>query len=82
MPDAAEIDRIRAEFADALVRVATDEDLKTVRDRYLARRGGVVTNLMKAVAGAPPADRPGLGRLANDLKNEIEARLAAARAVV
>ena len=74
MPDAAEIDRLRAEFQAALAAAATDQALREVRDRYLARKGGVVAALMKAVAGAPPADRPLLGKLANELKNEIEAR--------
>ncbi len=79
MPDAAEIDRIRSEFADALSRAVSGEDFRRVRDRFLARKGGVVTNLLKAVAFAPPADRPALGRLANELKADCEARLAEAR---
>jgi phenylalanyl-tRNA synthetase alpha chain len=82
MPDAAEIDRLRAEFQAALADAATDEALRGVRDRYLARKGGVISALMKAVAGAPPADRPLLGRLANEFKNEIEARVAEQRAAL
>jgi len=82
MLDAAHIDRLRAEFADALSRVTTDEEWRAVRDRYLARKGGVVAALMRAVATAPPADRPALGRLANDLKADIDARLAERRAAI
>jgi phenylalanyl-tRNA synthetase alpha chain len=82
MLDAAEIDRLRAEFADALSRVADDEAFRAVRDRYLARKGGVVANLMKAVASAPPADRPALGRLANRFKADIETRLAERRSAL
>ena len=58
MPDAAEIERLRAEFQAALAAAATDQALREVRDRFLARKGGVVAALMKAVTGAPPADRP------------------------
>jgi phenylalanyl-tRNA synthetase alpha chain len=82
MPDALDIDRLRAEFQAALADAASDEALRGVRDRYLARRGGVVASLMKAVAGAAPADRPLLGRLANEFKQEIETRVAEKRAAL
>jgi phenylalanyl-tRNA synthetase alpha chain len=82
MLDAAEIDRLRAEFIDALSHVAGDDEFRAVRDRYLARKGGVIANLMRAVAAAAPADRPALGRLANEFKTEIEARLADRRAAL
>jgi phenylalanyl-tRNA synthetase alpha chain len=77
MIDAAHIDRLRAEFGEALSAVRTEAELKAVRDRYLARKGGVVASLMKAVAGAAPAERPALGRLANAFKTEIEGALGA-----
>ncbi len=80
MPHAAEIERLREEFKAALASAATDQALREVRDRFLARKGGVIASLMKEVAGAPPADRPLLGRLANQLKGEIEAALDEARA--
>jgi phenylalanyl-tRNA synthetase alpha chain len=79
MPDVAEIDRLRAEFQSALDGASTDEALRAVRDRYLARKGGVIAALMKEVAGAAPADRPVLGRLANEFKVDVEACIAARR---
>ncbi len=82
MPHAAEIERLREEFKAALASAATDQALREVRDRFLARKGGVIASLMKEVAGAPPADRPLLGRLANQLKGEIEAALDEARAAI
>jgi phenylalanyl-tRNA synthetase alpha chain len=82
MLDAATIDRLRAEFLDALGRAASDDDLKGVRDRFLGRKGGVVADLMKAVATAAPADRPALGRLANQLKIDVERGLAERRAAL
>jgi phenylalanyl-tRNA synthetase alpha chain len=82
MLDAAEIDRLRSEFDDTLSRAATEEDLRLARDRYLGRKGGIVATLMKAVAAAAPDDRPRLGRLANQLKTEIETRLAERRAAL
>jgi phenylalanyl-tRNA synthetase alpha subunit len=80
MPDAAEIERLRAEFQAALAAAATDQALREVRDRFLARKGGVVASLMKAVTGAPPAERPLLGKLANQFKNDIERALDERRA--
>jgi phenylalanyl-tRNA synthetase alpha chain len=74
------IARLRDEFQTELARAATDRDLQTTRDRYLARKGGIIAALMKAVAAATPADRPSLGRLANALKIEIETCLADKRA--
>jgi phenylalanyl-tRNA synthetase alpha chain len=82
MPDAAEIERLQAEFQAALAAAATEQALREVRDRFLARKGGVIASLMKAVAGAPPADRPLLGKLANQFKNDIEGALDAKRALL
>jgi phenylalanyl-tRNA synthetase alpha chain len=77
MPDAAEIERLRAEFQAALAAAVTDQALRDVRDRFLARKGGAVPSLMKTVATAPPDLRPLLGKLANQLKNDIESALEA-----
>ena len=82
MIDAAGIDRLRAEFLEELARTATDRDVQTVRDRYLGRKGGAIATLMKAVAGAPPGERPLLGRRANELKTFIDATLAERRVAV
>jgi phenylalanyl-tRNA synthetase alpha chain len=82
MPDAADIDRLRAEFEAALAGAATESGLREVRDRYLARKGGVIAALMKAVAGASPADRPVLGKLANQFKHEVEEAVEVRRAAL
>ncbi len=82
MSDAAEIERLRSEFQAAVAAAATDPALREVRDRFLARKGGAVASLMKAVAGAPASDRPLLGKLANQLKGDIESALDAARAAL
>jgi phenylalanyl-tRNA synthetase alpha chain len=70
------VDDVRAQFESDLAAVASDGDLRAVRDRYLARKGGLVSALLKGVASAPPAERPSLGQLANSLKTDIEQRLA------
>ncbi|MEP6593812.1 MAG: phenylalanine--tRNA ligase subunit alpha, partial [Acidobacteriota bacterium] len=45
------------------------------RDRYLSRKGGLVSALLKALGTAPAEARPVLGKLANDLKRSIETTL-------
>src|SRR5919107_3976746 len=71
----SQIDALRAEFERDLAQATTDAALRAVRDRYLARKGGLVSGLLKALGSAPPDTRPRLGKLANDLKQQIESTL-------
>ena len=71
-----EVDALRARFDRDLANARNEAEVRSVRDRYLARKGGLVSGLLKALGQAPPADRPRLGQLANHLKIEIETRLA------
>ena len=82
IPTPTTIARLREEFDAALAGAASDRDLQAVRDRYLARKGGVIAALMKAVAAAPSDQRPALGKLTNDLKTDIEARVDEKRAAL
>jgi phenylalanyl-tRNA synthetase alpha chain len=75
MTDARAIDELRTRFQTDLASASTPRDLQTVRDRYLGRKGGAIAGLMKQVASAAPADRPTLGRLANELKRDIDQAL-------
>ena len=80
MSTASEIDRMRAEFDEALQRVATGSDLQALRDRYLGRKQGVVTALYGGLGKAAPDERRVLGQLANDLKRHVESALEARKA--
>ena len=71
----SQIDALRAEFERDLGAATSETELRAVRDRYLARKGGRVSSLLKALGSAPPEERPRLGKLANDLKQLIESRL-------
>ena len=55
--------------------MSSESDLQSLRDKYLGRKSGAVTALMKSVASAPPDLKPVLGKLANELKQELEAQL-------
>jgi phenylalanyl-tRNA synthetase alpha chain len=70
-----DIDALRSQFEQDLAAAASESDLRVVRDRYLARKGGLVSTLLKSLGSAPPDARPRLGQLANTLKEEIERRL-------
>ena len=69
------IDALRADFDRALAAAASEAEIRQVRDRFLSRRGGLVSALLKSLGSAPAAARPRLGQLANQLKQEIETRL-------
>jgi phenylalanyl-tRNA synthetase alpha chain len=73
----SQIDALRANFERDLAEAASVPALRAVRDRYLARKGGLVSGLLKALGSAPADARPRLGKLANDLKQQIESQLEA-----
>ena len=53
-------------------------DLRTVRDRYLSRKSGVISVELKALASAPADQRRTLGQALNGLKQYAEDQLDAA----
>jgi phenylalanyl-tRNA synthetase alpha chain len=61
---------------EGIERAATRRDLEEVRVRYLGKRGAL-TQLLRALPSLPPAERPVVGREANEAKAAIEAELAA-----
>ena len=67
MPDAAEIDRLRAEFQAALAEAATDRGAaRRCATASSAARAASIAALMKALGDASPADaRRALGQLVN-----------------
>jgi phenylalanyl-tRNA synthetase alpha chain len=71
----SQIDILRTQFETDVAQAAGADALRAVRDRYLARKGGLVSALLKALGSAPADARPMLGKLANDLKNQIEVTL-------
>jgi phenylalanyl-tRNA synthetase alpha chain len=73
---ARQVEDLRAQFDRDLAAAEREPDLRAVRDRYLARKGGLVSALLKSLGSAPAEERPRLGQVANQLKQEIETRLA------
>lgn len=79
MVDIDAVSRLRDEFSTSLAQAATRADLQTLRDRFLGRKHGIVTALYGEIAKAPADQKRDIGRLANELKQAIEAGLEARR---
>ena len=79
MATSDDISRLRDELATALPLAATERELQVLRDRFLGRKNGLVTNLFAAIATAPPDERRALGRQVNELKAWAEGELTSRR---
>ncbi len=78
MPDlSTSVSELRAEFDTALAAVTSAADLQAVRDRFLGRKQGLVTALYAEIGKAPADQKREIGRLANELKQAVEAGLEA-----
>jgi phenylalanyl-tRNA synthetase alpha chain len=73
-PDPAAVAAHVAAFEEELARTTSSRQAQAVRDRYLGRRNSVVAAWMQLVAGAAPDEKRRIGRLANELKDAVEAR--------
>jgi len=66
---------------EEIERAATRRDLDEVRVKYLGKRG-TLTQLLRALPGLPPAERPIVGKEANAAKTGLESELEAREAVL
>src|SRR4026207_1868029 len=64
---------LRQQFDTDLAAARSEPDLRSVHDKYLSRKNGLISAFMKAAASAPADTRPALGRAANDFKQHVEA---------
>ncbi|MDX9840228.1 MAG: phenylalanine--tRNA ligase subunit alpha [Desulfobulbus sp.] len=67
-----ELHRLQQEAASSLAQIDDPAQLEAFRVRYLGRKGGLLTGIMRQLGMAAAADRPRLGQLANEIKQEIE----------
>lgn len=76
------IDQLRAlelEITQAVSAAKTPADLEQVEIKYLGRKGGQLTSLLKGLAEVDEAARPKIGAMANEIKRTAEAAIAARR---
>ncbi len=73
------VQEIRRRFDSDLTEARDAAALEGVRTRYLGRRAGLVTGLLRDLRDAPASERAAFGKAVNDLKTHVEATLEAAR---
>jgi phenylalanyl-tRNA synthetase alpha chain len=73
---------LRADFEAALAAAGDASALQGVQDRFLGRRAGQVTELLKSLGKLPAEARRDAGQLLNALKEELEGLLESARSGV
>ncbi len=66
-----ELKRIEQEALDAIKVVSGLTEVKTLKARYIGRKG-VVTALLRRISSLPPEERPDTGRLANEVRKRLE----------
>ena len=74
LPDTAAVAAEIARFESELAQAPSGRDAQAVRDRFLGRKNSVVSSWMQTIGSASPDQKREIGRLANELKQEIEAR--------
>lgn len=70
-----EIVRLKTECLEALTALNKSDQVEPFRVKYLGRKG-LFSALMRKLGEASAEDRPRLGKLANEVKKEIEAEFA------
>lgn len=68
----ATLQNLKAQAEEALKTVADAAELEVLRVKFLGRKGGQLTSILRQLGSAAPEDRPRLGQLANEIKLEIE----------
>ena len=71
-----DVQSLRTQFERELAAATREAELRAIRDRYLSRKGGLVSTLLKGLGGASPEERPRLGQAVNALKEDIERAIA------
>jgi len=75
-----ELLRLKAEAVDALAALDGPAALESFRVQYLGRKGHFTT-IMRQLGQASPQERPRLGKLANEIKQDLEAAFSLRRDV-
>jgi phenylalanyl-tRNA synthetase alpha chain len=73
---------LRRQFEQDLAEATSLDQLKRVRDKWLAREGGIITGEMKRLRDLLKEERPAFGQAMNQLREFAEGRLEEMRAAI
>jgi phenylalanyl-tRNA synthetase alpha chain len=82
MVDDGTIAHLREAFVGEVSRATSARDLQAVRDRYLGRKGGLVSALFADLGKVPADEKRRAGALINELKAFVERELDTRRAAL
>jgi len=71
----ANLDKLGDEFAEMIQPLADEQAIRAAQAQFLGKKGKV-SDVMKALSGLSPADRPLVGAAANKVKQSIEDQVA------
>jgi phenylalanyl-tRNA synthetase alpha chain len=74
-PSASTVDRLTQDFDQELSAAIQTGNVQPVRDRYLGRKDGLITRLLKDLGTVPPEERRERGASANRFKAYVEQRI-------
>jgi phenylalanyl-tRNA synthetase alpha chain len=77
VPQASDLKRLADDAVKDIGAAADDAALEAVRVRYLARKGGAISEATSAIAALPNAEKPAYGQAVNEAKRRIEEALTA-----
>jgi phenylalanyl-tRNA synthetase alpha chain len=72
-----DLEELRKKAENELERAGTEEDLFAVKTRYLGRKG-LLTGLLRNIAGVPVEERPLFGKHSNEIKDELTKKIEGA----
>ncbi len=63
---------LQKKFEEEIASITSEEGLEEIRIRYVGRKQGLVSDLMKGLRELPAEERPEAGQLANEFKQFVE----------
>lgn len=70
-----EIDEVKETFLKEINQIQSQESLKKIKDRYISRKKGILTELLRNLRDIPKQEKPIVGKAVNSLKFLIENKL-------
>jgi len=70
----AQLDNLRRSAESELQSARSREELTAIRTKYLGRKG-LLTSMLRDLGKVPAEERPGIGKLSNEIKEYLSAKL-------